>query len=336
MLSKPRHEIYGHLESMVGNTPLFEIKNIATPNSNRIFAKEEWRNPTGSIWDRVYPFLFKSLEEQGVIIPGITPVIETTAGNAGASCAWVARELGYECTIIIPEDAPQARIRQIKSLGAAVVLSPKGLYAKGNIQVLNEILRRDKASKGGKLGENPKLLYCINKIDPKHRVVTYAVLRKLVQELAPALDGIGLNYFVVGVGSGATISGIGKAPKEYWPNVKIIGIDPVEAPVVYYFKYKDQVFDSEFMPHDIHGIGVFGVPPELLSIDLDIIDEVMWAGKTDWQYGCSSLYRYEDRQLGRSTGAALSCILKLAEKVERKNFLMIFHDPSWKYENHFR
>lgn len=201
MLHKNRLERYKRLQARVRRTPIHRIQNILIENANQIFAKEEWRNPTGSSFDRLYPHLFCNAEKEGKIIPGITPVIETTTGNAGASFAWAARELGYsDCTVIIHQDAPEVRIRQIESYGARVVFSPPGQYSKGCVRTLEEILSRDKKIKGGQIGRNYERLYCVTKIDPRAR----EPYKQLVKEVVEQIQSI--DYFIGIVGSGTSIS----------------------------------------------------------------------------------------------------------------------------------
>ncbi len=157
-MDKERSDLYEKVEQRTGNTHRYRISKIPVPHGNLIYAKEEWLNPTGSIFDRVYPFLFRCAEEKGFIVPGITPVIEASTGNAGTSFAWCARNLGYtDCSVIIHEDAPRARIKQIQSYGANIIFSPAGQFAKGYVKKLGELLPEDEQFKGGKLGE-PKCL----------------------------------------------------------------------------------------------------------------------------------------------------------------------------------
>src|SRR5215212_2380943 len=113
-LSSSRREVYAQLHAQITPTPLYRISRIAVPHGNRIWAKEEFHNPTESAFDRVYPGLFQLLEERGSIVPFVTPVIECSLGNAGASFAWTAKQLGYKATVITNADTPPARIQQIR------------------------------------------------------------------------------------------------------------------------------------------------------------------------------------------------------------------------------
>src|SRR3989344_3116922 len=287
-MKQDRIKAYPELESKVGNTSLYRVQNINVPNNNRIFAKEEQFNPTASGFDRVYPFLFRIAEEDRLIVPGVTPVIEATTGNAGASFAWCARELGYnDCTVIIHEDAPRSRAKQIQDYGAKIIFSPAGQYTKGYVQLLEEILREDKTKKGGKLGENPKRIYCVTKINPRAR----EPYRKLVDETFEQIGDETIDYFVGIVGSGTNISGIGKRLKELNPDARVVAFDPAETPSTYVFKYVQGTI-----------------------IDFDVIDDVKLVTKDEWKDGCKMLKELEQKSVGRSSGGALAVSLKLAKE----------------------
>lgn len=326
LLEEKRIQLYAELEEKVGNTPLYEIKNINIPNGNKIFAKEEYLNPTGSIFDRIYPHLFKIAEEEGKIIPSITPVIEASTGNAGASFAWCARELGYlDCSVIIHEDAPEARIKQIESYGAKIILSPRGQYTKGYVQKLEEILREDKRIKGGRIGENPHRLYCVTKVNPRAR----EPYEKLVFEVKTKLSKV--DYFIGAVGSGTSISGIGKYLKMVNPTVKVIAVDPTENPSTYSLKYEGRVLEYEEMPHNVFGGATFGLSLDKLNLDLDLIDEVKLVSKQDREKAFRLLSKFESKEVGRTSCCVFTIARRLAEEVRNKNILICFYDLSWKY-----
>lgn len=311
-----RQKIYQKLESQVGNTPLITIKKIKVPNNNIIFAKEEWLNPTSSLFGRVYPYLFRKAEEAGYIVPGVTPVIEASTGNAGAAFAWCAQELGYlDCTVITHADTPKARVEQIKSYGAKVLFSPAGEYARGYVRLLERILEDDRKKKGGKIGVNTKRLYCVTKINPKAKVP----LRQLVDEIIKQVGKKTIDYFICVVGSGTTISGIGERLKEVYPTIKIIALEHESTEVLHYLQ-KGKVYDTEKLPHQLYASAPFGLPAEKLDINFSIIDEIEKINDNDWDQGMQLLETLEHKSVGRSSGASLSAALKIAQKVQRKKF----------------
>jgi len=328
MLSKERKDLYEKLEAQTGNTPIFEITKIKIPNGNRIFAKEEWKNPTESIFDRVYPHLFKIAEEDGKIVPGLTPVIETSTGNAGASFAWCSRELGYhDCTVVIHEDAPPSRTKQIRSYGAKIIFSPSGQYSKGCVKKLEEILKEDKKIKGGKVGENLERLYCVTKISPRAR----EVYQRFAIEVMDVMHKV--DFFVGVVGSGTSISGISKYLKEVDPAVKVIAVDPEETPSTYSLKYEKKLIDYERMPHNVWGGSTFGLPLEKLNLDLGVIDEVRLVGKEERKYFYKLLVELEGKDVGRTSCCVLAVACRLAKEIKDRNILICFYDSGWKYES---
>lgn len=325
-LTIDRENLYESLESQVGKTPLYQIKYHPIPNKNRIYAKEEFRNPTSSTFDRLYPHLFRVAEENRFIISGVTPVIEASTGNAGASFAWCAQKLGYDATVITHEDTPKARVEQIKSYGANIIFSPAGEYAAGYVKKLEEILSEDKKGKG-KLGEDPTRWYCLTKIKHSLNVPGH---KKFVDEIYKELDGV--DYFICGVGSGTTISGLGKKFKEKNSNTQVIAIEPEHSAVITSFK---QGKIAKLSPLEMIGIGAAGLPQEKLDIDLSVIDSVALVSNEDWRAGYKLLKENEGKEIGRSSCAAFKVALNLSERVENKNILILFADPSWKYTDDY-
>ena len=341
-MNSERIKIYESLEQKVGNTPLYEIKKIVIPNRNRIFAKEEFLNPTASNFDRVYPYLFRVAEEKGFIVPGITPVIEASTGNAGASFAWCARELGYtDATVITHADTPKARVEQIKSYGAKVIFSPAGELAAGYVRELEEILAEDKKQKGGKIGENPKRLYTVTKITPEGKVPFRKYVEEAIKQLGHIIADAHFDYFVCAVGSGTMISGVGGAFKKLGESTKIVAIEAVEVPAVSSLKKQEILPTEQYYKHYTatdfpFGLGAAGLPPDKLDIDFDVIDDIQGVKAEEWKTALAALHSKENKKVGRTSGAELAVVLRMAENCFDKIFLITFHDPSWKYEDSYQ
>ncbi len=333
MLPESREKLYKEIS--VIRASVYEIKKIEIPNRNRIFAIEEWKNPTGSTFDRIYPILFQEAEEKGYIVAGITPVIEASTGNAGAAFAKCATLLGYKkCTVITHKDTPQARVEQIKEYGCEVVFSPAGEYAKGYVKKLEEILNEDKVKKGGKIGENPHRLYCVTKISPSAK----KAFHKLMQDTLFIIKknyGVMPDFHVGVVGSGTTISGSGEYLKATLNSEKVIVVEPSELPMIQTLKAKGEVLDREKLIHEIYGIAPFGLPPEKLDINLDIIDDFILLPQDTYKEGEKLLHGIEEQLVGRSSCLTLMACLKMAKKVKNKIFLMFFYDPAWKYTDSY-
>lgn len=327
-LAQDREDVYRTLESQVGNTPLHEVRQVSIPNRNRIYAKEEYKNPTSSTFDRLYPYLFRIAEESGLIVPRITPVIEASTGNAGASFAWCAEELGYGATVITHKDTPKARVQQIESYGAKVIFSPAGKYAAGYVKELERILAEDKRGKG-KLGEDPSRMYCLTKIDKKS--LNTPGYQALVDEVLNEINEV--DYFIGGVGSGTTISALGKRLKRRNPQTQVIAFEHRDAPVITEFKRgRIAKMPKKFQ---FFGLSAAGLPPEKLDIDMSIIDDVILVTDEDWRIGYKLLKENEGKEVGRSSCAAFKVALNLSDKIQDKKILILFGDPSWKYTDNY-
>jgi len=330
-LDNDRKILYEELKSKIGNTNLYEISKIPIPNGNRIFAKEEYTNPTGTMFDRIYPLLFQYAEESGIVVPGITPVIESSTGNAGAAFAWTARELGIEdYTVIIPEESPKSRVEQIKALGGKIIFSPYETGAIGHVITLEQLLKEDKEKKGGRIGENPNRLYCMTKITP-YAKKGYS---KLVNEVV-INDALQVDLFVGAVASGTSISGIGHYLKQHNHDCRIIAYDPEDWPSISHLKKHGVALSSSEVYH-YNPDGIFVSPPlslDKMNIDIDLIDDVEVIQKKSWKKVKKELYENENKRVGSSSIGALTAALQVAEKVYEKNILICFYDEEWKYSN---
>lgn len=332
MISKERFKLY---EKILWSkpTPLYRVHKIPVPNNNIILAKEEWKSPTGSGFDRVYPYLFLLAELRGFIVPGVTPVIEASTGNAGAAFARIAKLLGYKASVIIHADAPVARIKQIKSFGANIIYSPAGQYAAGYVKLLKKVLAQDKKNEGGKLGENQKRLYCITKVMPEARLVYYTLVDEVHSQIKKHnIEHV--DYFIGVVGSGASASGIGKRLKEYNQKTKVIGIEAKESPVISMLK-KGKVLHQKQLSHELYGAPPFGVNERDLNIDWNVLDDIWQISTPEWQEGIKFLHEQEKKPVGRTSGAVFSAALKLARHVRNKTILILFYDPAWKYTDQY-
>lgn len=332
-LNPDREVMYKELESHIGGTPLYKIKKIHISNKNSIYCKEEYLNPSGSTFDRFYPWLFRIAEENGLIIPNITPVIESSSGNAGASFAYCAKKLGYnDCTVILHSDTPKVRIDKIERYGAKVILAEKGTHGLGNLKKLEELLAEDRKKKGGKIGENPYRMYCLTKIHP--RAHESPGCKDLVEEVYNEIDNV--DIFVSGIGSGTTLKGMANQLREKNPNTKIIAFEPSYTPTV---TRMSGVFVSikDFNPRDyeLFGLGV-EIPANRLNIDLSLIDEIRLVTNEDWKNGYEKLSTIENRtEVGRVSAATLEVALKVAEKVYAKNILICFGDSAKSFDENY-
>jgi cysteine synthase A len=328
MLATEREQLFSELADSVGNTRLVELTHLPVPNGNRIFAKAEFENPSGSLYDRIYTTLFHRAEESGIVVPGITPLIEASTGNAGAAFAKCCQLLGYhDYAVITHADTPGARVQQMESYGACVLFSPPGLAAKGYVQLLEQLLAEDKAKKGGRIGSNPQRLYCVTKISPSTHELYYPIVDEVFREV----DRI--DIFLGVVGSGGSLSGIGKRLKQANPETQVIAVDPIESPTTLTFLREQRVLEFNNFPHELWGASPFGVPLKKLNLDLSVVDGVMLVTSEEWRRGVMMLKGYEGLDVGRTSGAILSKALEVAQRTSGKNLLITLYDPGWKYED---
>ncbi|MBI2451531.1 PLP-dependent lyase/thiolase [Candidatus Pacearchaeota archaeon] len=253
---KPERErIYADLERKVGRTPLYEFE---LPNGSKIFAKAEYKNPTGSHYDRVYVPLLRALEEEGKIQPAENPLIETTSGNAGASFAWVCKRLGYECTVIVPPELPKARVDDIRNHGGHIRFSERGKYVRGAAEELRKVLKIENKERKAK-GLPP--FYT-----PNHSqdIRSTGFLERITEEVLDELRDASLDYAVLAVGNGATILGPGRLLKEKSPKTKIVAWEPFASGKAFDIRHPG-AYESMFrikpgkLKHTMYGTGVANV-----------------------------------------------------------------------------
>jgi len=325
-----RKELYDQVQRAIGHTPLKKLEYIKIPHNNVIFFKEEYRNPTGSHYDREFIRLLRSLEDRELIIPFKTPLVETTTGNAGASFAWLCRVLGYTCKVIIPEDVPSARIAQIKSFGAEVILSPSKQYVKGVIETLRSELRDKNKNKEE---------YCPNHAaDEKYCIEAMKDLGREIVDDISKLNQNRIDYYVSALGNGSSLRGVGEILKNAF-STKIIGVEPLASPSIFIKKFGNEIFykeygcDPKFGPHGLLGTGAWGTDFQFPNTRFmqDEIDEIILVTEQQWEEQSKNLADKEYQHVGRTSAACFYAALKAAERVERKAFVLIFYDASWKY-----
>lgn len=329
-LTPERELVYRKIEETIGHTPLYEIKNIDIPNGNRIFAKEEYLNPTGSHYDRVFWRLLFSLESDGLICP-CQKLVETTSGNAGASFAWLCAALGYQATVVIPEDMPSARVAQIRSFGAEIVFSPRGEYVVGAIGALKKYLKDHKSSR--------ELLYCTNHAEAEASITGMKIAADEIKAEILRQQIGSLDFYVSALGGGITLRGIAEGLKAEWPEMKTYGIEPIEAPEYYFRKHPQNsgvTFAQSARPHDLIGIGRWGDDSykfQHMERMLNQIEEILLVSKENWFEASRLLRDIEGKHVGRTSAASLWAAVELAKRVQDKTFLIMFYDPAWKYLN---
>ncbi|GEM_PF-1256757 len=256
-MDQKREELYRCLEGRIGNTPLIEVQCLDLPNASRLFAKCEHKNPTESHYDRVYIYLLRQLEEQGIIVPGKHTLVETTSGNAGASFAWLCRELGYPSIVYMPDNLPSGRVDDVRQFGAEIRLTPGERYVRGAAEAMGEFLRTENKGKPKDLRTyfSPNHSQHFESITPLEAIATEA-LRQMREKFSTTID-----VYIPGVGNGATVLGPGRIFKEQ--GISVVTAEPFGSAILSEMKYPGrfrELYGVEFaesrIQHEVYGTGV--------------------------------------------------------------------------------
>ena len=300
--------IYQNACQLIGNTPLLHLSNIEKKlNLNvTLLAKVEYFNPTGSAKDRVALSMIETAEKKGLISPSRTVVIEPTSGNTGIGLASVCASKGYKCILVMPENMSKERIKLIKAYGADVVLSPKEKGMQGAVDTANDLTKKYESSFIPSQFDNPS--------NPEiHYKTTGPEIYKS--------SGKKVDIFLAGIGTGGTISGVGKYLKEQNRNIKIIGIEPADSPLL---------TKGKAGPHKIQGIGANFVPK---TLDRNYIDEILTTSTEEAYEYARMLGKYEGILVGISSGGALAQAVKVAKRNENngKTIVVLLPDSGDRY-----
>lgn len=300
-------KIAKQLTELIGNTPLLELtkfsesKGIQTP----VIAKVEYFNPGGSVKDRIALAMIEDAEKRGILKPGAT-IIEPTSGNTGVGLALVSAVKGYRLILTMPETMSVERRNLVKAYGAEVRLTSGKDGMPGAIRAAEELRDSIAGSVILQQFENPA--------NPQKHYDTTGV------EIWEQTDGQ-VDIFVAGVGTGGTISGVGKRLKEKNPNVKVIAVEPKSSPVLN---------GGASGPHKIQGIGAGFVPN---TYDASVIDEVFDVENDDAIRTGRQLAQEEGLLVGISSGAAAYAAAEIAKRPENhgKRIVVLLPDTGERY-----
>ncbi|MFV0361489.1 MAG: cysteine synthase A [Suipraeoptans sp.] len=287
------NRIYTGIEELVGNTPLMEINRIEKELglNAKVLVKLELFNPAGSVKDRIALNMIEMAEQTGKLKPGMT-IIEPTSGNTGIGLASIAAAKGYKAIFTMPETMSIERRKLLAGYGGTIELTEGKLGMKGAIAKAEELNQKIEGS------------IILGQFDNQDNPKTHE--KTTGPEIWNAADG-NVDIFVAGVGTGGTITGVGRYLKEKNPNVKVVAVEPDDSPVL---------SGGNPGPHKIQGIGAGFIPS---TLDVSVIDEIQTVGEED-AYSASRLMAHREGLLvGISSGAALYAAISLAKRKENKD-----------------
>ncbi len=300
-------KIASKLTDLIGNTPLLEFSNLNKNRSlnARIIGKLESFNPASSVKDRIALSMIEDAEKMNMLQAG-SEIIEPTSGNTGIGLAMTCASKGYKLTLTMPETMSEERRNLLKAFGATIVLTPGKEGMRGAIARAEQLR-----------SENPKsiiLQQFENPANPKIHEETTAV------EIWNDTDGE-IDIFVSGVGTGGTVSGAGKALKQYKPEIKVVAVEPADSPVL---------SGGSPGPHMIQGIGAGFVPK---VYNPDVVDEIITVTNLEAIQTSRELAKEEGLLAGISSGAAVFAAIQLAKRPENKgkNIVAILPDSGERY-----
>lgn len=299
--------IYKNIDELVGKTPLLEISNIIKEENLQanIFAKLECFNPTGSAKDRPALQMILKAEEDGVLKEN-SVIIEPTSGNTGIGLAAIGASKGYKVIIVMPDSMSEERIMLMKAYGAEVVLTDGKKGMQGSIEEAQRLSEKYENSFIPSQFDNPQ--------NPEAHYKTTG------PEIWKDTDGK-VDIFVAGIGTGGTLSGTGKYLKEQNGDIKVIGVEPMNSPLL---------TKGVAGPHAIQGIGANFVPENL---DKEIFDEIIDVSNEDAFCYARKMAQKEGIAVGISSGAALFGAIEIAKRPENKgkNIVVVLTDTGERY-----
>lgn len=292
---------------LIGQTPLLELVNFEKVNhlNAKIIAKLEYFNPAGSVKDRIALAMVESAEKSGKLVSGST-IIEPTSGNTGIGIASVAAAKGYKAILTMPETMSVERRTLLKAYGAKLVLTEGSKGMKGAIEKAEQLQKE--------IPNSIVLGQFDNQANPAIHAATTG------PEIYNDLDGK-VDIFIAGVGTGGTITGVGKYLKNKNSNIKVIAVEPADSPVL---------SGGEAGPHKLQGIGAGFIPN---TLDTRVYDEIIQVGSEEAFRTGREIAVQEGILVGISSGAAIWAALEVAKRSENagKNIVVLLPDTGDRY-----
>jgi cystathionine beta-synthase len=308
--------IYENALQIIGNTPIVRLNRVTQGSGANFFAKIEFMNPGGSIKDRIGWTMIEDAEKKGLLKPGGT-IVEGTSGNTGVGLAIAAAIKGYRCIFVLPDKMSEEKIRNLRSFGARVVVTPTAVAPddpRSYYQVSRRLAR-----------ETPNSIYMNQYDNLSNRETHYKSTGPEILKQFPDVDVI-----VAGIGTGGTVCGVGKYMKENRPSCQIVAVDPVGSIVYEYFKTGK--FEAKPKTYKIEGIGEDFIPK---NYDFSVIDDMIQVEDKESFLMTRDLLTREGLYVGVSSGSAVVGAMKWVqnqgEKLKGKNVLVILPDSGNRY-----
>ncbi len=308
---------YNSILDAIGNTPLVRLQKVASPSGAKVFAKCEFMNPGGSVKDRMALYMIEQAEKKGWLKPGGT-IVENTSGNTGAGLAIVAAIKGYKAIFTMPDKMSSEKVNLLKAFGAKVIVTPTNVPADSPLSYYETAKRIAR--------ETPNSYY-LNQYHNKLNIEAH--YHTTGPEIWNQAKGK-IDYLVAGIGTGGTVSGVGRFLKEKNPKIQIVAVDPVGSVYYQYFK-SGKLGDPQV--YKVEGIG-----EDMLcgAMDFSVVDDVVQVtDKECFQYA-RRIATQEGMFVGGSSGGAASVAISLAKKLKpSKSIITIFPDSGSRYLSKF-
>ncbi|QJC50235.1 cysteine synthase A [Paenibacillus albicereus] len=283
--------IVQNVTELIGDTPLVRLNRLVPEGSAEVYVKLEYQNPGSSVKDRIAISMINVAEEQGLIKPGVSTIVEPTSGNTGIGLAMVAAAKGYRSVLVMPETMSLERRNLLRAYGAELVLTPGAEGMNGAVKKAEQLAAENEDYFLPQQFKNPANVKV-------HRETTGPEIVEAINSLDGKLDA-----FVAGIGTGGTISGTGEVLRQSFPDIKIVAVEPSASPLL-----------SGGKPggHKIQGIGANFIPDIL---NRDIYDEVITVENEEAFDYARRAAKEEGLLVGISSGAAISAALQVAAKL---------------------